>query len=112
MESAKFIAINEFCSCWDIDVLFVNSLQEKGLIELVVMQETTLIDTGQLVQLEKLVRFHYEMEINLEGIETIVHLLQRVDLMQGQIVNLGNRLSLYEKKSDYSPDFHEDDFIK
>jgi len=42
------------------------------------------------------VRLYYEMDINLEGIETITHLLQRMHAMQQQIVGLSNRLSRYE----------------
>jgi len=54
------------------------------------------IDSGQLQQLEKYIRLYYELDINLEGIETITHLLRRIDLMQDEIIMLKNRLRLYE----------------
>jgi len=46
--------------------------------------------------LEKFIRFHYEMDINIEGIETISHLLQRVNELQQEIVALKNKVGLYE----------------
>jgi len=36
------------------------------------------------------------MDINLEGIETVTHLLQRINLLQNEIIVLKNRLRLYE----------------
>ncbi|MEI9957827.1 MAG: chaperone modulator CbpM [Ferruginibacter sp.] len=36
------------------------------------------------------------MDINVEGIEAISHLLQKVNDMQQKIMQLNNRLKLYE----------------
>ncbi len=52
----------------------------------------------QLPQLEKMVRLYYEMDINMEGIETINHLLNRMNEMQQEIVKLQNRLGVYEEE--------------
>jgi hypothetical protein len=90
------IGIDEFCSNHNIEVSFIHSLQQTGLIELTTIKKTGFIDPGQLSQLEKIVRFHYEMDINLEGIETITYLLQRITSMQDEIISLRNRLRLYE----------------
>jgi hypothetical protein len=48
--------------------------------------------------LEKLVRLYYEMDINLEGIETITYLLNCMHGMQQQIVKLKNHIQLYENE--------------
>ena len=56
------------------------------------------VEESELPQLEKLVRLYREMDINLEGIETITYLLQRMNEMQRQIVQLTNRLSMYENE--------------
>ena len=39
---------------------------------------------------------YYELDINLEGIETINYLLQRIDSMHDEIRSLRNNLRLYE----------------
>jgi len=96
MQKNKLIAINEFCLNHNIEISFVSSLQQTGLIEITTIKETEFIDTDQLRQLEKIVRFYYELDINLEGIETITYLLERINSMQNEILALRNRLRLYE----------------
>lgn len=97
MQIANHIAIDEFCSSWNIETSFINSLQETGLVEVVIVNEIACIDVSQLQQLEKYIRFYYELDINLEGIETIMHLLQRMNNMQNEINNLRNKLRLFER---------------
>ena len=48
-------------------------------------------------ELEKLVRFHYEMDINLEGIEAIHHLLQQMKTMQDEMKALKTGLAYMRK---------------
>ena len=96
MQTQNLIAINEFCINHNIDISFINSLQLTGLIEVTTQHETVFIDAGQLQQLEKYISFYYELDINLEGIETITYLLQRINVMQDEIMALKNKLRLYE----------------
>jgi len=96
MQSEYLIAIDEFCAKHDIEVSFISSLQQTGLIEITTVEEVGFIPVDQIQQLEKFMRFYYELDINLEGIETISHLLKRVTDLQEEITNLRNRLGLYE----------------
>jgi hypothetical protein len=96
MRTDYLIAIEEFCTSHDIEISFIHSLQQTGLIEITTIKETGFIDTGQLQQLEKFIRLYYELDINLEGIETITHLLQRIKSLQDEIITLKNRLRFYE----------------
>ena len=75
MQTKNLIAVNEFCFNHNIEVSFINSLQQTGLIEVDFVEETPFIDADQLQQVEKFIRFYYDLDINLEGIETITHLL-------------------------------------
>ena len=96
MQTEYLIAIDEFCTKHNIEVSFINSLQQTGLIEITTIEEVGFIQTEQIQQLEKFMRFYYELDINLEGIETISHLLQRVTDLQEEITELRNKLNLYE----------------
>ena len=96
MQTKNYIAVNEFCINHNIEVSFISSLQETGLIEIAFVEETAFIDADELQQVEKFIRFYYDLDINLEGIETITHLLRRMNAMQDEITSLRNRLSLYE----------------
>jgi len=96
MQTRNLIAINEFCTSHNIEISFINSLHQTGLIEITNIEETGSIDVSQLGHLEKIVRFYFDLDINLEGIETINHLLERMQMMQNEIITLKNRLRLYE----------------
>jgi hypothetical protein len=96
MQTEYLIAIDEFCDKYNIDISFISSLQQSGLIEITTVEEQWYVDAEQLLQLEKFVQFHYELDINFEGIETITHLLQRINMLQNEITELRNKLRLYE----------------
>ncbi len=96
MKTENLIAVNDFCINHNIEISFINSLQQTGLIEIKNIHETDFIDVSQLYHLEKIVRFYFELDINLEGIETINHLLERINTMQDEIITLKNRLRLFE----------------
>lgn len=90
------IAVDELCTHHNVEISFINSLLEAGLIEITTVKETGFIDSSQMQHLEKILRFYYELGINVEGIETITYLLQRINSLQNEIISLRNRLCLYE----------------
>ncbi len=97
METRNLISVEDFCSNHQIEISFISTLQESGLIEITTIKETVYINADQLRKLETLLRFYYEMDINIEGIEAITHLLQRTKTMQNEIIQLKNRLRFYEE---------------
>jgi hypothetical protein len=96
MQTDYLIDIDEFCANHNIEISFISSLEQTGLIKIKTIKETGFIDPKQLLQLEKIVRLYYELDINLEGIETINYLLQRINSMHDENIMLRNRLRLYE----------------
>jgi hypothetical protein len=98
MQTGYLIDVNKFCANHKIEISFINSLQQAGLIKIKTIKETGFIDPKQLLQLEKIVRLYYEFDINLEGIETINYLLQRINSMHDEIIMLRNMLRLYESE--------------
>jgi len=96
MQTEYLIAVDAFCANHNIEISFISSLQQTGLIDITTIKETGFINVGQLQYLEKIIRLFYELDINLEGIESITHLLQRINSLQDEIIALKNRLRLYE----------------
>ena len=90
------IAVNEFCTHHNIEISFINLLQQNGLIKISIIESKYFIEKEQLPQLEKFVRFYYDMDINMEGIETITYLLQRIEILQNENIKLKNRLRFYD----------------
>ncbi len=98
MQTDYLIGVDKFCANHNIEVSFISSLQQNGLIEIQTIKESGFIEPEQLYQLEKMVRLYYELDINLEGIETINYLLERLSRMQDENIALRNRLRLYESE--------------
>ena len=96
MGTEYLIAVDEFCASHNIEISFISSLHQSGLIEITTIKNSGFIEADQLRQLEKYVRLYYDLDINLEGIETIDHLLLHINSMQDEIRSLRNRLRLYE----------------
>ena len=97
MTKEEMVAVNQFCMSHNIEISFLHSLCESGLLEVTTIEETGFISQEQLPELERFVRFHYDLDINLEGIEAIHHLLQQMKAMQDEIKTIKSRLSLYER---------------
>ncbi|MGG9962731.1 chaperone modulator CbpM [Ferruginibacter sp. SUN106] len=96
MQTEEMIPADEFCMHHNIELSFIYALQQSGLVEIIHAEEKIFVPVNELNRLEKLVRLYYEMDINLEGIETITYLLQRIHDLQQQIVQLNSRLGMYE----------------
>jgi chaperone modulatory protein CbpM len=96
MNKESLIPANEFCKNYKIEFSFITSLQEYGLIDITTIGETGYIHEDQLQYLERIVTLYYDLDINLEGIETVFNLLGRINELQDEIIRLRNKLRLYE----------------
>ena len=96
METKNLISIQQFCTQYEIPVTFINALHEYELIEIIVTKDKNYLNEAQIDKIEKMIRLHYDLEINLEGIHVIDHLLDRLENLQSQITTLNNKLKFYE----------------
>lgn len=96
METQDLIIIDVFCQEYQIEINFINDLESFGLIETVVHNENKYLDINQLVHVEKIIRLHNDLNINKEGIEIILGLLEKEKQLLSEIKYLKNRLDLYE----------------
>jgi chaperone modulatory protein CbpM len=96
MTAQHLIAANDFCVYHQVEYTFITSLQEAGLVEITVINEKTYIPESELQKLEKMIRLHNELEINIPGIEAITHLLEQIEHLQEDTRSLKNRLRMYE----------------
>jgi len=96
MSTAEMIAATEFCTHYQIELSFIQSLHQSGLLQAESSETNLFIPLDQVPSIEKMIRLRYEMDINIEGIETITHLLQQVADLQQQVMQLKNKLGFYE----------------
>jgi chaperone modulatory protein CbpM len=96
METQELIIVDVFCQEYQIEINLINDLESFGLIETIVHNENKYLDKNQLVYLEKIIRLHNDLNINKEGIEIILDLLEKEKQLLLEIKYLKNRLGLYE----------------
>ncbi|MCD7915099.1 MAG: chaperone modulator CbpM [Tannerellaceae bacterium] len=90
------IVLTDYCVKVNIEPSFVLLLNEEGLIEVHLIENTQYLLLSQLKDLERYTRMYYDLSINMEGIDVIHHLLDRMKSMQAEISHLKKRLRLYE----------------
>lgn len=95
MKKDDLINAFEFCTSHGIDISFILLLRDYGLAEMETIHDTIFLHKSELIEIERIIRL-YELDINLEGIETIIYLLKRYNEMNNEIITLQNRLRLYE----------------
>lgn len=96
MNMENLIPASEFCQNHMIELSFINSLQENGFIETTIINDKSYISVNQLQNIEKIVHLYYDLDINLEGIDAVINLLNRINDMQEEITRLRNCLRFYE----------------
>ncbi len=96
MKKEDLIPADEICVRYKVERQFVSSLMESGIIEVTRIEETEYIHCDYLAEFEKMMRLHHDLDINLEGLEAIHHLLKQIRQLQKDNRRLKNRLGLYE----------------
>lgn len=96
MQEHELIPAQEFCTHYHVELNFIYSLQEYGLVEIVTTEGNDYVAADRLNELEKIVRLHYDLNVNVEGIDVILHLLKQLEDAQIEANELRNRLKFYQ----------------
>ena len=97
MDTTHFISIQQFCAHYNVPLSFIDALHEYDLVEITITDSENYLKTNQLNDVEKMMRLHYDLDINLEGIDAIYNLLKQVEDLQNEIMKLRNKINFYEK---------------
>jgi len=99
MATNKLVAAKSFCLHHKIRYEFITQARDHDLIEVVTENKACYIPYEQLEKLEKMVRLHHELEINLEGIQAIMHLLDQLNQKEKELAKMKNMLAFYSTDS-------------
>ena len=102
MSNSNAIEATLFCSMHQVDLHFIELLRDNGLIQTSIVSGALYIPEEELPVVEKMMRLHFDMDINIEGIETIHYLLGKIEQMQSEIRALRNRVAIYEYLNELS----------
>ncbi|MFV0536545.1 MAG: chaperone modulator CbpM [Dysgonomonas sp.] len=94
--NTELIIIKEYCIQNQIDPEFIIQLENEGLIEINIIENEQYIHVSQLNLLDQYTRWHYDLAINIEGIDVIQNLLHKINDMQKEIFHLREQLRLMD----------------
>ena len=93
----ELIIFNEYCQKSHTDPTFIISLEEGGLIEIRTVDGERYLLASQLRELER----YYDLSINIEGIDAIHHMLERMERLQQEVSFLRRQLRRFQTKDDF-----------
>jgi chaperone modulatory protein CbpM len=96
MSEEEMIPLETFCTYYQVERSFVETLESYGLVSISSREEQRFILTEEVVELEKFSRLYYDLNINVPGIDALKHLLEKLKELQQETENLKARLRIYE----------------
>ncbi len=96
MNQENLIPLATLCTHFQVEMSFFDNLSEVGLIEIESVEQTYFIRSERLSEVEKIMRMHRDLHLNLEGIDVVFNLLQKMENMQSELISTRNRLRIYE----------------
>jgi len=96
MAGEEIIPIELFCTSYQVEESFLETLESYGLISITIQDQRRFILMEEIVELEKFSRLYYELEINVPGIEALQHMMERIKQMEQELADLKARLKIYE----------------
>ena len=95
MKMENYIAVHELCSHYSIEEKFITQLDDLGLLEVTPIGKHLHIEEEAIHRFEKIIRLHRDLEINPEGIDVVLRLLDKMDSLEAEIQTLRNRLKIF-----------------
>lgn len=95
--NSQLITITEYCIHHNTEPTFIEALEKNGLLTLTVVEQERFINYNQLSDLEAYTRWYYELDVNIEGIDAMRHLLTQIKNLQTEMQQLRERVRLYER---------------
>ena len=95
--SKNRLLYSQYLQIYEVEQSFLDSLSDSGLIQVVLQDDgEKFIEYDDLSEIEQFMRWHYDLNINVEGIEALYHMLGRVKKLQSEIERLGSELRFYK----------------
>lgn len=96
MKEETYILIQHYCETTEVDPEFIEQLFEYGLIQHLEHGDAPAILQEELPRIERMARLHYDLDINLEGLQVIAHMREKLIQMQKEMLELQRKLKRFE----------------
>ena len=97
----ELIIVSEYCQKWHIEPSFIEMLEEGGLINVRTEAGKHYLLVSELPNVERYSRMYYDLSINMEGIDAIHHMLERMERLQQEVSFLRRQLRRFQTKDDF-----------
>ncbi|OCA68950.1 MerR family transcriptional regulator [Chryseobacterium artocarpi] len=87
------ISREELVRIYNIEITFFDDLVDYGLLNIQVEDNIHYLMYEDLPDFEKFANWHYDLEINLPGLEVIHNMLKKLDALKRRNRELMNKLS-------------------
>ena len=95
MKNENLVLVAQFCLHHHVELSFISSLHQFGLINILELEDEHYLSIDEMREVEKMVRLHYELGVNLEGIDAITNLLKQIAVLQHELMMTRNRLDTF-----------------
>lgn len=95
MNLENLTTVHSLASQYDVTITFFEVLDELGLIEVITVNENHYIHHDNIFKVEKIIRIHKDLELNLEGIDVVLNLLDKIETLQQELIATKNSLRLH-----------------
>jgi hypothetical protein len=92
------ISREELVKIYNIEVTFFDDLVDSGLLNIKTENEIHYLMYEDLPSFERFANWHYDLEINLPGLEVIHDMLQKMEDLKQRNRELLNKLSAISNK--------------
>ena len=82
------ISREELVRIYNVEITFFDSLEEAGLLKTETENNIKYLMFDELSNFEKFTNWHYDLEVNLAGLEVIKHLLDQLEKLQQERLGL------------------------
>ena len=96
MSKENFIPLHKLCELYQVEMSFFSNLSEIGLIQITTIEQSHFVHQDKINDIEKMIRIHRDLDLNLEGIDIVFNLLQKIDDLENELITIKNRLRFYE----------------
>ena len=87
------ISREELVKIYNIEITFFDELVDYGLLHIQIENNIQYLMYEDLPDLEKFANWHYDLEINLPGLEVVHNMLKKLDALNRRNRELMNKLS-------------------
>lgn len=95
--TTQLTSVAQIIQYYQIDDTSLYYLNESGIIKIIIVEQTEYIHQDDLSDLEKIIRIQQELNINMESMDIVINLIDKIKTLQIENKTLKNLLSMHTR---------------